>query len=102
MIGDGPVRISAHEWVIIRNNPRFPKAIIRRIDPGGPHEHYRVVTFELESKDRKLIGRYRTLEAANDAVLFDNPRPDLPEHPGYPKWDPTDYAAVARASRIRP
>ncbi|GAA0989960.1 hypothetical protein [Subtercola frigoramans] len=80
MVGDGPIRINEHEWVIIRNNPRFPTALIRHIDAGGPNEHYRVVTFDLNPGLRELLGRYRTLQAANDSVLFDVPQtaPGLP------------------------
>lgn len=84
MIGDGPIRISTDEWIVVRNNPRFPKAVIRRIDPGGAAEHYRVVTFDLDRANRRLVGRYRTLEAANDAVPYDRPErttPDLPPRP---------------------
>lgn len=84
MIGEGPIRISTDEWVIVRNNPRYPKALIRRIDPRLPTEHYRVVTFELDPSKRMLLGRYRTLEAANDSVLYDTPVTNVPAHTGYP------------------
>lgn len=84
MIGDGPIRISVHEWVIIRNNRRSPKALIRRVDPESPTEHYRVVTFELDPAERMLLGRYRTLDAANDSVLYDRPVTNVPAHSGYP------------------
>ena len=70
MVGDGPIRISEHEWIIIRSNPRFPAALIRRIDPGGPTEHYRVVSFDLDASKRRLLGRYLSLEAANDSVRY--------------------------------
>lgn len=74
MIGTGPIRISTDEWVVIRNNPNVPAAVIRLIDRGLSTEHYRVVTFDLVPALRKLVGRYRTLEAANDAVRFPVPR----------------------------
>jgi hypothetical protein len=98
MIGDGPIRISAVEWVVVRNNPRFPKAVIRRIDPGGSAEHYRVVTFELEPARRRLVGRYRTLEAANDAVPFDRPERTTPELP--PRREPMGISSSAGSSDV--
>ncbi|GGF11431.1 hypothetical protein GCM10011399_01600 [Subtercola lobariae] len=82
MVGDGPIRIGWHEWVIVRNNPRYPKALIRRIDPGEPTEHFRVVSFDHDPTRRKLLGRYRTLEAANDSVLYDTPVTNVPSHFG--------------------
>lgn len=82
MVGDGPIRIGWHEWVIVRNNPRYPAALIRRVDPGQSTEHYRVVTFELDPAKRILLGRYRTLEAANDSVLYNLPPSTVPSHFG--------------------
>lgn len=91
MIGDGPIRISVDEWVVVRNNPRFPKALIRRIDPGLPTAHYRVVTFELEPSQRLLLGRYRTLEAANDSVLYDTPEESLRATSVHSNWGAPGY-----------
>ena len=70
MVGDGPIMISVHEWVVMRNNPRYPAALIRRIDPGEVTEHFRVVSFDIDPTKRRLIGRYCTLDAANDSVLY--------------------------------
>ena len=57
----------------MRNNPRYPAALIRRTDPGEPTEHYRVVSFDIDPAKRRLLGRYRTLEAANDSVRYEMP-----------------------------
>ncbi|MEF2976144.1 hypothetical protein [Subtercola sp. YIM 133946] len=70
MVGDGPIRIGWHEWVVMRNDPRYPAALIRRIDPGEPTEHYRVVSFHHDPARRELLGRFRSLEAANDSVRY--------------------------------
>lgn len=45
MIGSGPSVSAQDEWVVIRNNPNVPAAIIRLTDRGLSTEHYRVVTF---------------------------------------------------------
>ncbi|TIH28602.1 hypothetical protein D4765_18405 [Subtercola vilae] len=78
MVGDGPIRISALEWVVIRNNPRYPKALIRRVDPDKPTEHYRVVTFDIDPSRRELLGRYGSLSAANDSVHYELPTDHQP------------------------
>lgn len=76
-----PIRISRVEWVCVRNDPATPKAIIRRVvltppNGGDQVEKYRVVTFELDSADRKLLGYYDDLADANNSVLYDVPDPD--------------------------
>lgn len=92
MLGNGPIRISQDEWVIIRNNPRFPAAVIRRLHPGTELEHYRVVTFDLDPEKRRLLGRFTTLESADRAVRF-TVSPDavpavLNRHGAYDKQPP--------------
>jgi hypothetical protein len=87
MLGSGPIRIGQHEWVLVRNNPRFPAALVRRLHPGTSLEHYRVVTFTLDPTERRLIGRYTTLEAADRAVRYalptNNVRPELNGYGAY-------------------
>jgi len=69
-----PIQISDCEWVVMRHEKSRPKAIIRLFtatpDRGA---YFRVVTWALHSRDRVLIGRYATLEAADAAVLVDSP-----------------------------
>ncbi|WP_368497160.1 hypothetical protein [Herbiconiux sp. A18JL235] len=79
MLGDGPIRIGRDEWVLIRDNPRYPAALVRRLHPGTPLEHYRVVTFDIDPAKRLLVGRFRTLEAADRAVRYPLPTAHVPE-----------------------
>jgi hypothetical protein len=71
--GTGPIRIGRDEWVLIRDDDRVPAAVVRLLDRGGPHEHYRVVSFDLDPARRRLIGRYTSLEAADRAVAYSLP-----------------------------
>ncbi|QJU54309.1 hypothetical protein SCB71_14280 [Herbiconiux sp. KACC 21604] len=73
MIGTGPIRIGRDEWALIRNDPTTPAALVRRMHPGTEFEHYRVVTFDIDPAERRLIGRFRTLEAADRAVRYTVP-----------------------------
>jgi hypothetical protein len=69
-----PVQISDCEWIVMRHERNRPKAIIRRFEAkDGQAEYFRVVSWAPLSKDRKLIGRFKTLEAADEAVLVDSP-----------------------------
>jgi hypothetical protein len=70
-----PIRYDVDTWLVMRNDPILPKAIIRRfVHTETGREYYRVVTWDLESKKRNLIGRYPSLEDANVAVLYDAPQ----------------------------
>ena len=76
-----PIRISHDEWVCMRNDLVLPKAIIRRVTLTPPNgcdqvQKFRVVTWELEQADRKLIGYYDELHVANNQVLYDVPDPE--------------------------
>lgn len=67
-----PIRYDIDTWLVVRNDPAIPKAIIRRFvhrDTG--RDYYRVVTWDLDPEKRKLIGRYKSLDEANAAVLYD-------------------------------
>lgn len=86
MIGDGPIRISVDEWIVMRKNPRFPAALIKRFRWHDGRDYYRCVTFALASEDRRLIGRFWTLEAANDAVRYEPPRPQRGLHAPVDNW----------------
>lgn len=68
-----PISVAEGEWIIMRNEPSTPRAIVRRFDEGG-RSYYRAVSWALRSEDRVLIGRYASLEAADDAVLADPPQ----------------------------
>lgn len=77
MIGTGPIRIGRDEWALIRNDPCTPAALVRRMHPGTELEHYRVVSFHLDPERRRLIGRFRSLEAADKAVRYEVPQQNI-------------------------
>ncbi|QJU52915.1 hypothetical protein SCB71_06225 [Herbiconiux sp. KACC 21604] len=63
--------------MLIRNDPRVPAAVVRRMHAGTELEHYRVVTFDIDPENRRLVGRYRTLDAADRAVRFEVPQGNI-------------------------
>jgi hypothetical protein len=80
-----PIRYDRDTWFCMRNDPVFPKAIIRRVSlrntvTGMTAERFRVVTWALEPGERELVGYFEDLAGANDAVLYDRPHggPDGP------------------------
>lgn len=73
-LGDGPILIGIDTWVLMRGSKRIPVAVVQLIDRGARTEHYRVVSFAPESAGRRLLGRYRTLQAADQSVRFTVPQ----------------------------
>jgi hypothetical protein len=63
------VQISEVEWVIIRDDPRHPAALVRQI-PEKQDANYRVVRWAPRSEDRRLFDYFRNLELADMAVTF--------------------------------
>ena len=69
-----PIQISDCEWVVMRHERTRPEAVIHRFEARDAQPAYfRVVSWAPLSKDRKLIGRFPTLEAADAAVLVGTP-----------------------------
>lgn len=69
-----PIQIGDCEWIVMRHERSRPKALIRRFDTTPERTTYfRVVTWAPLSKDRKLIGRYASLDLADGPVLVDSP-----------------------------
>ncbi len=70
-----PIRYDVDTWLVMRTDPVLPTAIVRRFTlKETRRDFYRVVTWDLDPEKRKLIGRYKSLDEANGAVLFDNLR----------------------------
>jgi hypothetical protein len=69
-----PIQIGEAEWVVMRNSPSQPKALVRLVPATEERPaHYRAVTWAPSSQQRLLIGYFPTLEAADEAVLEDSP-----------------------------
>lgn len=75
-----PIRYDHDTWLCMRNDPVLPAAIITRQQRDG-REYFRVVTWALERGERRLVGRYPTLDAANDAVNYPRPSAATPPIP---------------------
>jgi hypothetical protein len=83
----------------MRHERTRPKAMIRRFDANADHgTYFRVVTWAPLSKDRKLIGRYASLELADGAVLVDSPG-QITHGPDKDRQRPTSGAVHATPPR---
>lgn len=74
-----PIRYDVDTWVVMRDDPVLPAAIISRQRAREGVEYFRAVTWDLDPAKRLLIGRYASLGAADDAVRY--LPPDIPGAP---------------------
>ena len=63
------IQISSTEWIIIRDQPGRPAALIRYLR-NKPDTPYRVVRWAPDPADRRLFEYFRSLEMADMAVTF--------------------------------
>lgn len=70
------IKISEVEWIILRDDPTYPVAVVRELPERTP-DRYRIVRWAPRSEDRRLFGYAPSLEAADLAVTFTGPEPDM-------------------------
>ena len=63
------IQISTYEWVVIRDHPSRPVALIRHL-ADKPQDRYRVVRWAPDPIDRRLFEYFPSLEMADMAVTF--------------------------------
>lgn len=63
-----PIRIGEAEWIIMREEPDRPAALVKYFAPSGAPAYFRCVSWAPRSADRRLIGRFATLAEAERAV----------------------------------
>lgn len=86
-----PIRYDADTWLVMRNDPVLPEAIITRQQTPDRREYFRAVTWDLDPRKRMLIGRYPDLQSADEAVNYPvGPNPG-PKAQGYPD---TSYSTM--------
>ena len=73
-----PIRYDYDTWLVMRNDPVLPAAIITRQKTADGVEYFRAATWDLEPEKRLLIGRSATLGGADNLVRYKTPRPPIP------------------------
>jgi hypothetical protein len=65
-----PIRFDHDTWLVMRNDPVLPAATILRLRSSDTREFFVTVTWNLDPENRRMIGRYATLQDADAAVLY--------------------------------
>ena len=73
-----PIRYDFNTWLVMRNDPVLPAAIVTRQRTAEGAEYFRAVTWELDPEERLLIGRSATLGGADNLVRYPTPLPPVP------------------------
>jgi hypothetical protein len=68
-----PIRIDADTWIVMRNDPERPKAILERRRDATGADVFFILAWALDPKERVLMGTRPTLGEADDFVLYDLP-----------------------------
>ncbi|MBL3698557.1 hypothetical protein [Leucobacter luti] len=77
------IRYDTNTWVVLRNTPGTPEAVVQRVTDTGGEARYLLLTWALADADRRMVGIHTSLRAAVDAVPW--PRKDqLPDGSGHP------------------
>jgi hypothetical protein len=71
-----PIRYDQDTWLVMRNDPVLPAAVILRLRADPQREFFIVVRWNLDAALRRMIGRYPSLLEADAAVLYDNQPPE--------------------------
>lgn len=86
------IHVDRDTWLIMREFPQHPKAIVHRVTATGGDERYLLMTWLPDPSKRRLVGIHGSLDEAEAAVPWPSPTPqNLPPNPS-----PEDHARVAR------
>jgi hypothetical protein len=77
-----PIRYDLDTWLVMRNDPVIPKAVIGRVHTRQG-DRYFVFRWELDPAKRELVSLVDSLEKADDLVLYD-PAPRDPKYSAPP------------------
>ncbi|TDP91704.1 hypothetical protein EDF62_2323 [Leucobacter luti] len=82
MLNTGLIMYDTDTWLVLRDNPASPAAVISRITDTGGAERYLLLKWELDPAARRMVGIYTSLREAGDAVPW--AKRHTPDGNGYP------------------
>ena len=70
MIEPRPIRYDQDTWLVMRNDPVLPKAVIQRVH-HREGDRFLLFRWDLDPQKRELMNVVASLERANDLVRYD-------------------------------
>lgn len=89
------IQIGAASWVVMREHPSEPRAIIHRVKDARRIPRFLLMRWEPSEEHRTLIGVYDSMKAAEGAVPW-----DTHVSPGHPGMSREEKAANMRARGV--
>lgn len=104
-----PIQIDTDTWIIMREHPTHPKAVVHRVTDTGGEARFLLMVWHAVPAKRRMHGIYGSLEEADRAVLWDNSealkraRDTVGPAPGYPNMSkmPRGDIKLARSAQDR-
>lgn len=90
------IYVDQDTWLIMREFPAHPKAIIRRITDTSGDERFLVMVWHPDPAKQRLVGIYEDIEVADKSV----PWPGKPDTPGPPGASVEEQAERRRRSPL--
>jgi hypothetical protein len=90
-----PIRYDVDTWLVMRNDPVIPKAVIQRVRHRTGSDKYLLFKWDLDPTKRKLMNVVDTLDKADNLVRYELPQPGR-AHAGPPN------GLYANGTRITP
>lgn len=78
------IRYDQDTWLVMRNDPVIPKAVIQRVH-HAEGDRYLVFRWDLDPNKRRLMNVVASLERADELVRYDVPPSGVPPFAGYPE-----------------
>jgi hypothetical protein len=72
-----PIRYDADTWLIMREDPVLPAAVIRRVRHKGG-EFFLAIGWDLEPARRIMTGRFQSLQEADESIRYTGGNPVMP------------------------
>lgn len=94
-----PIRLDHNTWLVMRNDPVIPKAVIERRRDRGGADVYFVIAWDIDPQKRVLMSVQPSLERADALVRYDVPRTS--DRDGPPNGINADGSHIVRAPRAR-
>lgn len=71
-----PIRYDVDTWLVMRNDPVLPKAVVQRVHHRDGGDRYLLIRWDLDPAKRELMNVVDSLERADELVRYDPPEQD--------------------------
>lgn len=90
------IQADSHTWLVLREFPQHPKAIIHLMTDTTGDNRYILMTWHPEASQRRMVGIHTSLGQAEEAVPWPSKTPAKPGLP--PRPAPRETTEPSRTS----